>query len=290
MTDPSIEPNDRKEGVTDERPVAGAGRSAAPFPRRGPRTGRADIHFHLLPGVDDGPATLDDSLELAQLASAEGTATIVATPHVRGDFVTNVSDLPDRAFEVRAVLEAEGVELDVLVGGELGHDMVGWLSQAELDSIAQGPEHGRWLLAEAPFTGLDAGFRAATRELRARGFACVLAHPERAPGVLDDGCAAIATEVRAGSVLQLNATSLTGRNGEPARSAAFELARRFPCVLGSDAHGPLRPPALCTGLRAAIAEAVPPPSAHAMIDSGPRGLLWGEMPSFGPIPAGISRP
>jgi tyrosine-protein phosphatase YwqE len=49
----------------------------------------ADIHFHLLPGVDDGPADMDETLELARMASAEGTATVVATPHVRSDYVTD---------------------------------------------------------------------------------------------------------------------------------------------------------------------------------------------------------
>lgn len=253
----------------------------APFPRRRPMTGRADIHFHLLPGVDDGPATLDDSVELALMARAEGTATIVATSHVRGDFITDVSELPDRVSDVCAVLKAEGLKLNVLVGGELGHDMVGRLGQIELESIAQGPEGHRWLLVETPFGGLDAGFVAATRELRERGFACVLAHPERAPGVLDAGWAAIADEVRAGAVLQLNVTSLTGRHGDSARAAAFELARRFPCVLGSDAHGPLRPPSLCTGLRAAIGEAIPPHAAHRLIDGGPRALLrYGLTPAW----------
>ena len=245
----------------------------APFPRRAPRTGRADLHFHLLPGVDDGPQSLDESRELAQLACAEGTATIVATPHVRGDFVTDVSDLPDRVSDVCALLEAEGLEMDVLVGGELGHDMVGRLDQAELDSIAQGPDGGRWLLVETPFSGFDAGFAAATSELRARGFAVVLAHPERAPGVLEEGCAAVSAEVGAGSVLQLNATSLTGLHGDTAQAAALELARHFPCVLGSDAHGGPRAPALCAGLRAAIEEAIPAPEAHKLVDGGPRSLL-----------------
>jgi protein-tyrosine phosphatase len=246
----------------------------APFPRRPQPTGRADLHFHLLPGVDDGPATLDDSVDLALLARAEGTATVVATPHVRGDFITDVSDLGDRVSDVCAVLKAEGIRLNVLVGGELGHDMVGRLDQVELESIAQGPEGHRWLLVETPFGGLDTHFAAALAELRDRGFASVLAHPERSPGVLDRDCEAIAAEVARGSVLQLNATSLTGAHGAIPRASAIELAARFPCVLGSDAHGPARPPSLCAGLRAAIRDAgIAPPAAHRLIDGGPRALL-----------------
>ena len=46
----------------------------------------ADLHFHLLPGVDDGPGDMDASLELARRAVADGIGTVVATPHVRADF------------------------------------------------------------------------------------------------------------------------------------------------------------------------------------------------------------
>src|SRR5919198_4293605 len=81
----------------------------APFPRRGERAGRAEIHFHLLPGVDDGPADLDEAVHVACLASLEGTVTVVATPHVRRDFVTDVSDLPDRTRDVSAVLAEGGI-------------------------------------------------------------------------------------------------------------------------------------------------------------------------------------
>ena len=46
---------------------------------------RVDLHFHLLPGVDDGPAEVSDSLELARAALRDRTETVVVTPHVRSD-------------------------------------------------------------------------------------------------------------------------------------------------------------------------------------------------------------
>ena len=103
-----------------------------------------ELHFHLLPGVDDGPDTMADSLELARLAVEQGTGTVVATPHVRRDFVTDVWELPGRVAELRAALARENVPLTVLCGGEIGHAMVGRLGQAELELLAQGPADGRW--------------------------------------------------------------------------------------------------------------------------------------------------
>src|SRR3712207_2473476 len=143
-----------------------------------------DIHFHILPGVDDGPSSMDESLALAAAALVDGTRCVVATPHVRPGFLEEVSELPDRVRELEARLAREGIGLAVRRGAELGHQMVGRLSQGELESIAHGPPGGRWLLVETPFSGFGDEFSRATDELRDRGFAVVVAHPERARDLL----------------------------------------------------------------------------------------------------------
>ena len=237
------------------------------------RAPRAEIHFHILPGIDDGPPRLEDSLELAVGAREDGTATIVATPHVRTDFHTRVDDLPERVRGLQAEIDAEGIPISLRVGAELGHDMVGRLDQHELDSIAHGPRGARWLLVESPFGGFDEEFAAATDELRDRGFATVIAHPERAAGGLDGGALALRRELAAGAVLQVNASSLLGVHGGPARDAGVTIARTFPAALASDAHGPWKPPSLTSGVQAAVALGVPAPLARRMADSAPRALL-----------------
>src|SRR3954452_21138240 len=143
--------------------------------------GRTDIHFHALPGVDDGPPTMEDSLELARLAVRDGTRTVVATPHIRREFLADPSEVRPRVAELQDRLDAEGIPLSVVPGGELDIEVVGLLSQGQLDQIAVGPNGARWLLLEAPFDGLEGAVEPAA-ELRARGFGVVLAHPERAAG------------------------------------------------------------------------------------------------------------
>jgi protein-tyrosine phosphatase len=234
---------------------------------------RTEVHFHILPGVDDGPATLEDSLDLAARAHQDGTATVVATPHVRHDFLTTVTDLPARVRDLQAAIQAAGIPISLRVGAELGHDMVGRLGQRELDSIAHGPPGARWLLVETPFEGIDDEFASATEELRDRGFGTVIAHPERASGVTADGCAALRAELAAGAVIQINALSFLGIHGGPPRDAGVELACRFPAVMASDAHGAWKPPSLSTGMLAAVDLGVPEPLARRMVDSGPRALL-----------------
>jgi protein-tyrosine phosphatase len=233
-----------------------------------------DIHFHLLPGVDDGPKTIEESIELAATAFAEGTRTIVATPHVRSDFFTAVEELPERVREVEDRLAKERIEVSILCGGELGHDMVGRLGQPELELIAQGPPGGRWLLVETPFAGLGEDFSAATDELRDRGFGVVVAHPERAPDVDGSRWRALRYELSQGSVLQVNAWSLDGRHGMEAQAVARRLVREGRAqVLASDAHGPARPPALLFGRDAAAFAELSRRDADCLIRANPRRLL-----------------
>src|SRR3954468_1929643 len=148
------------------------------------RVGFTDLHCHLLPGVDDGPATMAESIEYAAAAAAAGTSTIVATPHVE---LVDVAELPARVSALRAALDAEGVTLDVRCGGELKPFSIPALSHDDLDTIAHGPPGARWLPYEVPFHGADDESVAGARELRARGFGLLLAHPERSTGMVDGG-------------------------------------------------------------------------------------------------------
>ena len=237
-------------------------------------TERADIHFHLLPGLDDGPATIEESLDLARSALRDGTTTVVATPHMRPDFVTDVGAVRDRVREVKEELARAGIPLAVSQGGELGHDMVGRLSQDELESIAQGPPRRRWLLVESPFHGLTADVNAATDELRDRGFSVVLAHPERSEGLFGPSRAALDYELAAGTLLQVNACSLAGHHGPEARAAGLQLVwRGLATAIASDAHGGGRPPALTLGWNVLASSGVGPARIRELVEAGPRRLL-----------------
>jgi protein-tyrosine phosphatase len=239
-----------------------------------------EIHFHALHGVDDGPETMADSLELLRLALADGTDTVVATPHVRGDHVTDVALVTEGVRELRAAAEAEGIAVRLLPGAELGHDMVGRLGQAELDAVAQGPPAGRWLLVETPFEGMEDDFHAATDELRDRGFAVAIAHPERSADADLYASAGLRRELAAGARAQVNAQSVTGDHGPAAQDAAMCLIREgLIDAISSDAHGPARPP-LLGDARARLVEAGIAPRVAARLTRGnPRGLLARGIPS-----------
>ena len=234
-----------------------------------------DLHFHLLPGVDDGPADLDESLDLARAALRAGTGTVVATPHVRPDLgLIDPREILERVRELRAALASADLPLEITCGGELGHDMVFDLTREELDLLAQGPPGSRWLLVETPFHGIGEDFHAATAALRALGFGVLVAHPERSADAALDGAAGLRRELAAGSLAQVNAPSLTGGHGQDARSSAWELLEEgLVAVIASDAHGPTRPPALRLAYETLVDGGMAPATANALVATGPRALL-----------------
>lgn len=235
---------------------------------------RADIHFHLLPGVDDGPATMEESVDLARAAALDGTRTIVATPHVRSDFVTDVEMLPEVVESVRTEVRRVRIAIEVRCGAEVGHDMVGRLGQADFERIALGPPGARWLLLETPFAGIDADVHAAIDELHDRGFGVMLAHPERSAGLLGDCEPALSHERERGTLVQVNALSLLGRHGIEACDAATRLVLDGRAdVIASDAHSLVREPTLTPALGAAVAAGASPSAARRLIDANPARLL-----------------
>jgi protein-tyrosine phosphatase len=236
---------------------------------------RAELHFHLLPGVDDGPEDLAEAVELARLTVADGTSLVTVTPHVRDLLRRDVlADVPERVRALAAALERAGVALDVLPGAELAHDDLPLLRDDELDAIAQGPPGARWLLIEAPLFGGDKdGFLEATAELRARGFGTLIGHPERCAPLMED-VAAVAAERAAGALLQVNGSSLIGRHGGRAQAWGLELLRSGRAdLIASDAHRPSRPPVLTAALAAVVAGGVPAHAAEAFVGATPRALL-----------------
>jgi protein-tyrosine phosphatase len=250
----------------------------------------ADIHFHLLPGVDDGPADMHDTLALARAGVEDGTRTVVATPHVRTDFVTDVLTLGMLVDEVQRAIDAAGIPLAVRCGGELGHDMVGRLGQEELDSIAVGPQGARWLLVETPFEPLGEDFHAATAELRARGYGVVLAHPERSADAALFDCAGVRRELMAGSLVQVNALSLSGGHGAEAEVASRRLVREgMVALVGSDAMDPRDRPRSgprAAGCSSSVWSTDSPPGSHraapACSWSGASPPLWPRLPEAPP--------
>jgi protein-tyrosine phosphatase len=202
-----------------------------------------DLHCHVLPGIDDGPATIESSIALARAATAAGTRTLVATPHVSWTHANDAATIARLAEELSARLAAEGVALEIRPGAEIAVTRVLDIEPGELLRLGLGG--GPWLLVEPPFAGGTAGLEGVVRGLQERGHRIVLAHPERCQAFHSDP-GMLGALVDDGALTSVTAGSLVGQFGESVRRFALRLAQdELIHNVASDAHDAVkRPPAI----------------------------------------------
>jgi protein-tyrosine phosphatase len=231
-----------------------------------------DLHAHLLPGIDDGAQTLDESRAIARAAAAEGVDAIAATPHVRSDFPTTVEEMERGVAELRADFEREGIPVQVLHGGEIDLEALRSLEPETVQRFTLA-QTGVYLLLEFPYSGWPLGLDREIFSLRAAGFTPLLAHPERnrevqaAPERLEE-------LVRLGASVQITAASLEGRLGKSSREASFRLLELgLVDVLASDLHTPAVREAR---LGAAVETLKDAALARHLTEDAPRAIVAGE--------------
>jgi protein-tyrosine phosphatase len=237
-----------------------------------------DLHSHVLPGLDDGAQSIDDSRELARRAAAEGITAIAATPHVRADYPTTVAEMEAGVASLRADFAEQGIPVEILHGGEIDFDAMATLSQEDLRrfTIAQ---TGRYLLVEFPYRGWPLGLEQRLFDLALAGITPILAHPER-NAVVQGEPDRLATIVDRGGLVQITAASLDGRIGRSSRKAAEELiANGRAHLLASDAH---TPEVREVGLAGAVEALADEELASYMTEVAPAAIVAGEAPP--PVP------
>jgi protein-tyrosine phosphatase len=208
-----------------------------------------DLHAHILPGLDDGPPTLDASAEMAAAAVANGVEVMAATSHVNRGFGLTPAEMRAAREEVVARLAADGIPLRVVQGGEISLSRLSALEEADLEQLTLGG--GRCLLLECPLSPGAPTMEDAVARLRSRGYDVLLAHPERSPGFMR-GPEALERLLGHGALAQVTSGSFSGEFGETVRRAAFAmLDRGLVHILSSDAHSAHhRPPQLRNALEA----------------------------------------
>ncbi|MBA3734607.1 MAG: capsular biosynthesis protein [Actinobacteria bacterium] len=194
-----------------------------------------DLHSHILPGLDDGARDLDDALDIARAAAADGISVIAATPHVREDYPTTADAMENGVRQLRAEIEREGIDLELLPGGEVSIEQIDRLSNDELRRFGLGG-NPKYLLVETPYSAWPLCFGEIVHRLGVAGMTAVIAHPERNGAVQADN-EKVAELARAGALIQVTAASLDGRLGSRARNCARDLiAAELADMVGSDAH------------------------------------------------------
>jgi protein-tyrosine phosphatase len=206
-----------------------------------------DLHCHVLPGIDDGPRTIEESVAVARTAYANGIRTIVATPHASTRYPNRPAAIRELVAEVNGRLQAESIGIDIRTGAEIAMTHTPEIDAAELAQMTLGG--GGWLLLEPPFSPVVAGLDRLVEEVQDEGYQVVLAHPERCPAFHRD-IGLLETFVDNRALTSITAGSLVGRFGKEVKRFAFKLLDRgLVHNVASDAHDPLlRPP----GIRAEL--------------------------------------
>lgn len=198
-----------------------------------------DLHAHIVPGVDDGAHTFEDSLKMLQIAEADGIETIVATPHVFSvhNTIKSLEEIIKQTQKFLDELNQYAINLQVLQGTE-----VFFISNI-MDYLKEYGEtlflnHGSYFLLEFPFDFVFPGTQNFLFNAQAQGWVPIIVHPERNkviqrnPGILYDW-------IKIGALIQVNAGSLTGLLGEAAQYTSFQLLRyNLVHIIASDAHSP----------------------------------------------------
>jgi protein-tyrosine phosphatase len=244
-----------------------------------------DLHSHILPGVDDGPPTLEGSLELARAAVATGTRTIAATPHVDHAHGVDPAGIRAAVAALNGELREAGIELDVVSGGEIAMTRLVELEPEILHTLTLGD--GPYLLVESPLAYATNNLDSLLLDLRLRGHEVLLAHPERSMHMHREP-ERLAQLVEGGILTSITSASLTGQFGETVRRFSVKmLADGLVHNVASDAHdAERRRPGLLEGFERAERD-LPGIAAQApwFTEEVPAAILAGD-----PVPSAPSPP
>jgi protein-tyrosine phosphatase len=235
-----------------------------------------DTHLHILPGVDDGPETMQESLALAKLLVQEGVYSAIATPHFNDQFPQcSAAEIQERVNDMQQELDRQNIPLHLSAGHEalIKPGLIEDIQDGQLATL----NGSRYLLLEL----WDSDWLPATErvifELRAFGIVPVIAHPERCRAIQQD-FRRLTALLRQGALAQLMASSLIGMQGSTARRTAESLLKkRLIHCIASDAHGVhTRPPRVAQSLQRArqlLDQAI----VHRMIETLPAAIINNEV-------------
>lgn len=213
-----------------------------------------------------------DSVAMARQAAADGIGTVCATPHIRHDHDVRIPEIAERVAELQHVLDAEGVAVEILAGGELAQTTADALSAEELQLVSLGGKGG-WVLLEPAPGPIDERLADAVGRLRSQGARAIVAHPERHAGA--DLHRRLSALMDLGCLIQWTAEFVALAQSEDLvlRYAKDGLVH----LLGSDAHSSLagRPVKLGSGFER-LREVCPVEWIEWMADQAPRAILAGE--------------
>lgn len=197
---------------------------------------KVDMHSHLIPGIDDGVETVEDSLEVIQQLMKLGYQKAITTPHIMGDFFKNTPEnIHEGLDKVRLALKANNIDFQLEAAAEYYLDE--WFLQ-KLDADQPLLTFGdNYLLVETSYMNRPNNLNDYLFRINAKGYKLILAHPERYLYMYDNYSGYKELYDR-GVYFQVNLNSLTGYYSKGAKQIVEKLiADNMVDFLGTDCHG-----------------------------------------------------
>ncbi len=245
-----------------------------------------DLHCHILPNLDDGPTSLEESIEMCRLASADGIHTIVATPHFKpGIYNPLEHDLLRTLGSLQEEVRKRNLSIRLLCGADISITPELWIYLQEKRLLTINGT-GRYFLAEFSHATIPQNWDWFLLQKRRFGIIPILTHPERNRWFLSHP-EALYSFVLSGGLVQLTASSLLGQSSDDSRDFALRAIKyRHAHIIATDAHSVKdRPPRLAEAVDVA-AKIVGKDSALDMVNTFPQKILLGtafDVPNPVPI-------
>lgn len=230
-----------------------------------------DIHSHILPGLDDGARTIDDALQMAEDAIADGITHVVGTPHASSDYKFDFARVQAACAELREVL---GNRLTLSTGCDFH------LSRENLERIKADPapyciNQKDYLLVEFNEFSIPQAMDQTLHELQLAGLRPIITHPER-NGILRTQPERLKKWVEMGCYAQVTAGSLGGVFGPRAKDDSFHwIAQGLVHIVSSDGHNTGRRPLKLKFAYELVAEQFGEEKARALLVENPRAAVEG---------------
>ncbi|WP_077623345.1 tyrosine-protein phosphatase [Sediminibacillus massiliensis] len=195
-----------------------------------------DIHCHILPGVDDGAKTLEDSLDMANEAVSQGIHTIIATPHhLNGKYDNYKQEIIEQVDLLNDRIQAENIPLTILPGQEtrINGEMINLLEEGDLLPLNQ---TSGYLFVELPSNHVPRYTKQLLFDLQVQGYKPIIVHPERNKELIQSPDQ-LYEFVNNGTLTQITAASVVGKFGKEIRKFSHQLIEsNLTHFISSDAH------------------------------------------------------
>jgi protein-tyrosine phosphatase len=236
-----------------------------------------DLHCHILPGLDDGSGSAEESLAMARLALQDGIHTIVATPHaLDGVYNLTPAEITGGVASFQTLLLTRGLDLRICVGADV-HLSPGIADRIKTGAVGTINNTGKYFLLELPPQTIPSGVKEEIFSLKVQGITPIITHPERHPAILRE-MNLLYDFIAMGALSQITAMSLTGEFGEGVQRGSQELLKhRLVHVIASDAHSAdTRPPLLSRAVNEAAELTGSESFAVSLVKNIPAKILAGE--------------